>query len=588
MVLESWPSRHSAQVLISANSNSLFARNEEIVASIYGAGLSKVSLDFEVLQSRGIKGDEPYIFRLDDIDTLHTEVIRATLSWFFCTDRWPHRTLRTVHGWLRFHSPAQLDAFLFALSYIRLSQAYCPVARSSLHTPAERRFYEFDVKEFYSMRATAYTHAATHILPVEILSTIFLCFSQSPLLLLQICSTWRAVAMGTPPLWCDPSFTLGRSFFHPCNPSFDHRHHNTVMQMSSWLTRARSVPITLSLTFQASGYGDRFEREQLGPLTFGSVKTLGLCCTQPQLLHFLGDDAPMLPSLGTLSITVPQVSFHSRGRVVRLCGSAPLLRSLTIETESFTVISDHHALVTAFPWSRLTALNLQIELHISTWIPIFFQCLSLQSGDFLLRQAPYDYPLAPTIFPDLVSLRIAFVGPSDTRFFDHIISPVLRELHITAGALDLEPMPILPSLRGLSLDAVIPTVLLRRIILAHPKLAELSVKTPLDGAVCSDIWELRHLRLLTIWTPVSLPRLVRMFTQNFAARVVQALSAGCSLRIFAEQATLDSVRIALADERTVKVSTHCDPSLIPSPKPVDRVLPPRLFCFLTVETSLAL
>ncbi|KAJ7658356.1 hypothetical protein DFH06DRAFT_1327634 [Mycena polygramma] len=587
MVLESWPSRHSAQVLISANSDSLFARNEEIVASIYGAGLSKVSLDFEALQNQGNKGDEPYIFRLDDIDTLHTEVVRATLSWFFCTDHWPHRTLRTVHGWLRFHSPTQLDAFLFALSYIRLSQAYCPVARSPLHKPAEHHCYEFDVNEFYTMRAISYTHATTHILPAEILSTIFLFFSQSPLLLLQICSTWRAVAMGTPPLWCDPSFTLRRSFFYTRNPSFDHRHHNSVMQMSSWLTRARSVPITLSLTFHSSGYGDRFDRENLGPLTFGSVKILGLYCTQPQLLHFLGDDAPMLPSLETLSITVPQVSFHSCGRPVRLCRSAPLLRSLTIETESFTVIGDHHGLVTTFPWPRLTRLSLQIELHMSTWIPIFFQCLSLQSGDFILRRARRSDPVTPTVFRDLASLRISFSGPSDTGFFDRVVFPVLRELHLTAGELDLEPMPILPTLRVLILDTVVPELVLQRIISAHPKLVELSVKT-LHGGVCPDIWGLRYLRILTICAFISDPDLVQTFVQDTAARVVQAVSAGCSLRIFAEEATLDSVRIALADEHRVKVSIHCDPSLIPSPKPVDRLLSPRLFFFLTVERLLAL
>ncbi|KAJ6482341.1 hypothetical protein C8R47DRAFT_1283350 [Mycena vitilis] len=579
---------------------SLFPPHDETIVEVSGAGLSHVCLALEALPSAGIKWEER-TFHLNEVDTLCADVDRTTSSWSF--RKLTHRIR------LSFPSPERLDGFLFTLSHIRISQAYCLISRShcpvgwspSHEVPVERHLSEVDLNELYVIRATAYTHAHIHVLPAELLSEIFLFFRpssaqyrpwESPLLLLQICSAWRSAAIGTPRLWHNPSFTLDPSFLrtNDGNPSFTYDHHNAHLQMLHWLTRARSVPISLSLTFQESVHpsGERFDSTQSSPSSFDGVRMLALYCTQPQLQHFFGDDAPLLPSLETFFITVPKATFRHH-RPVNLFRTAPLLRSLAIETERSRNASRRYNpdLVTGFPWSRLTTLSLQVELRVSNWIPIFFQCLSLQSGSFILRQAPYGYPLAPTIFPDLVSLRITFVGPSDTRFFDHIISPVLRELHITAGALDLEPMPILPALRVLILDAVVPELVLQRIISAHPKLLELSVKT-LHGGVCPNIWGLRYLRVLTICTSISDPDHVQLFTQNTAARVVQAVSAGCGVRIFAEVATLDSLRIALADERAVKVSTHCDPSLIPSPKPVDRVLPPRLYFFLAVERLPAL
>ncbi|KAJ6497210.1 hypothetical protein C8R47DRAFT_1212747 [Mycena vitilis] len=584
MVLDSWPSRHYARVhTISANCKSLFAPHDDIIVEASGAGLSHVCLNLEALQSPCIKG-EPHTFHLNEVDTLHVDVDRTMFSWSF-------RKLT-----LSFPSLEQFDGFLFALSHIRVSQAYCPVGWSSLHEmPVERHLSEVDLKDFCVTRAAAYTHAHIHVIPAELLSEIFLSFSESPLLLLQICSAWRAVALETPSLWCEPSFTLAPSFFHKSDPSFtfDHRHHNTITQILSWLTRARSVPITLSLTCQAleGSSRQRFDRRRLAPLTFDTVKMLDLCCTQSQLLRFLGGDAPMLRSLESLSIRMSKVDFHPRHHPFKLCRSAPL-RSLTIEAESFGAIGDQRSLVTAFRWSQLTALSLQVELQIYTWIPIFFQCLSLQTGNFILRQARHSYPLDLTMFRDLVCLHISFKRVCDTRFLAHALFPALRELHVRgtmAGDVDgaTECIPVLPTLRVLILDAVVPRVALQRIILAHPQLEELSVLT-LDGTMCPDIWGLRNLRILTICASVSDPDLVQTFVQDTAARVVQAVSAGCSLRIFAEEATLDSVRIALADEHRVKVSIHCDPSLIPSPKPVDRLLSPRLFFFLTVERLLAL
>ncbi|KAJ7658344.1 hypothetical protein DFH06DRAFT_1327622 [Mycena polygramma] len=559
------PSRHYARVhIISANCESLFVPHDEIIVEVSGAGLSYVYLSLEALPSARIKGEEFCTFHLNQVDTLCADVDRTKSSWSF--RRLTHRIR------LSFPSPERLDGFLFTLMRIRVSQAYLPV---------ERHLSEVDLKEFYVIRAAAYTHARIHVLPAELLSEIFLFFRpssaqyrpwESPLLLLQICSAWRSAAIGTPRLWHNPSFTLDPSFLHTDdrNPSFTYDHHDAHLQMLYWLTRARSVPISLSSTFQDSVHpsGKRFDSTQSSPSSFDSVKMLALYCTQPQFQLFLGVDAPLLPTLETLSITVPKATFDGH----RLINLSHLLRSLAIETERFENASRRCDYVL---------------LSVSTWIPIFFQCLSLQSGSFILRRARRSDPVTPTVFRDIASLRISFSGPSDTGFFDHVVFPVLRELHLTAGELDLEPMPILPTLRVLILDAVVPGLALQRIILAHPQLEELSVLT-LDGTMCPDIWGLRYLRILTICASISDPDLVQTFVQDTAARVVQAVSAGCSLRIFAEEATLDSVRIALTDEHRVKVSIHCDPSLIPSPKPVDRLLSPRLFFFLTVERLLAL
>ncbi|KAJ7658360.1 hypothetical protein DFH06DRAFT_1131349 [Mycena polygramma] len=204
---------------------SLFPPHDEIIVEVSGAGLSHGRCHGYPLQDLvdllpSIKGEGPCTFHLNGVDTLCADVDRTTSSWFF-------RKL-TLQIRLSFPSPERLDGFLSTLSRIRISQAYCPISRahcpvgwSSLHeVPVERHLSEVDFKEFYDIRAAAYTHARIHVLPAELLSEIFLFFRplsaqyrpwEPPLLLLQICSAWRSAAIGTPLLWHNPSFTLDPS-----------------------------------------------------------------------------------------------------------------------------------------------------------------------------------------------------------------------------------------------------------------------------------------------------------------------------------------------------------------------------------------
>ncbi|KAJ7273813.1 hypothetical protein C8J57DRAFT_1063206 [Mycena rebaudengoi] len=65
----------------------------------------------------------------------------------------------------------------------------------------------------------------------------------APLLLAQICTTWRAISIDTPELWSLISthdWTTG-----------------AVETVQTWLARARNRPLTLSLDFHAAKLADR-------------------------------------------------------------------------------------------------------------------------------------------------------------------------------------------------------------------------------------------------------------------------------------------------------------------------------------------
>ncbi|KAJ6528170.1 hypothetical protein B0H19DRAFT_1083695 [Mycena capillaripes] len=350
----------------------------------------------------------------------------------------------------------------------------------------------------------------------------------------------------------------------------------------------RAPSVTLSIPFIFSRYlpHENFDSTQFNASSFDAVQTLNLSGPGSQLSSFVGPDGPSLPSLATLSLTTQWKNWPNSAQS---CLSTPLLRSLTISSGMWTKPRGrHHSLVLAFPWSQLTTICIRIHLPISSWMPIFSQCLLLQTGKFLLCGGQYVDPPQRVTFHDLVSLRISFRHTCDTQFFAHVTLPAIRELHI-GGVLDdrdtVTPfIPRFPALRVLILDIEIPLNALQQIVRAHPDLEQLSVFTQADGTLSTGIWELPGLRMLTISTSIDAVELIRLFSENITARATRALSAGCNMCFCGGTEVHNELLAAFAKESTVVAFLEANPPVDPFGDHLQSMFPFRRFCSLSVQS----
>ncbi|KAJ7715628.1 hypothetical protein B0H16DRAFT_1741785 [Mycena metata] len=508
--VEHWPFRLHTRI-DSDMLSPLSFHDEDVTVYICAAGLSLVSLDFVAATNN--KDIKPKLFKIADVDTLRGCIDRTTSSW---TYRLPKDRVvlenDPVGVKLMFANPCALDVFLIALSYVRIAHGHSSLEPDFSHDipSTENLAATLDVTTMYiNRREEAYRRAPIHVLPIEVLSLIFVFLPAarnqydrtSPLHLLHVCATWRAVALGTAALWRRPSFTIARSFFGNASD-------NACRQMLEWVARARSPTVALSLALDLPSEELRMTRFNLSPLAV--VDSLRLSAPQSQLVPFLEDDSPVLRSLTSLALELPELDLGTS--LPRLCQATISLRTLTIQSP-FGFVGGlrlpSNPLLTAFPWSRLTTLSLVVFLPISIWMPVFAQCLSLKNATFALRRDPYDYPLKPVTFPDLVVLRVSFpYSTLDTEFLDHIILPTIHELHISGVVKNHLPIApfMYPTLRNLVLEVNLAGVSaegLHRILCVHPGLEQLTI---VAGPECSlpqiEGGVLRHLAVCITDRPV--------------------------------------------------------------------------------------
>ncbi|KAJ7474775.1 hypothetical protein FB451DRAFT_276007 [Mycena latifolia] len=176
-------------------------------------------------------------------------------------------------------------------------------------------------------------------LPPEITSEIFLWCSEPnlgtmdpdlpPLLLLQVCKAWKAVAVSTPALWD----TIRDTEFS--NPE------NMENAITSWFGRAGARPISLDLTYflkRESAHMHSVIRRHASRL-----QSLELCIAGD--FSYLADIRPF-PLLRHLTLSSIGGMLDSSGTPIPVFGGAPLLRHLTVEN-----LAPSRLMI---PWSQLT------------------------------------------------------------------------------------------------------------------------------------------------------------------------------------------------------------------------------------------
>ncbi|KAJ7464957.1 hypothetical protein B0H11DRAFT_2240385 [Mycena galericulata] len=570
-----WPFSIVAQIHMSPPGDpSLFAPSQSIRALVAGAGLSHVSIRFQNIQNS-------VSFTMLSVDTLDADIDRTTRSWSITTSSWecPRQLAQLpIRIELDFATNKQLDCFLFALSYVRFidgrsSLAILSLSLSKAHEIVMVEDDESPVKtlstHFVIMRTIPRDKCSVHTLPVELVSLIFLHCTPSgrhrfetPLLLLRICARWREIAIQTPELWRDPRFPLGPSFFRNRD-----NHH---LQMASWFGRAKSSAIALSLVVRPPYYlpDQTFDLAQHNPFFFSHVRTLRISSPGSQLRHLLGSvDGSAMSVLEALSLFIDGSRNLCPPGVV-FCHSAPLLRSLKIDTRQRLTVNPHYngGFLTAFPWSQLTMLTLQMVLDVSVWIPVFSQCSLLETGRFVVRKDFHPFSKTPVTFHHLISLRVTFRQFCDTACFEHFTFPALMLLHLAGVMYPHDTLiPQLTALRTLFLDIVgLPQPLLQTVIRLHPKLKHLSFF--IDGdhtpdhytSVFQQLQQGDPLETLTISTLIEdhgEPQDLHMVASRAAAWAVQqAPATATEFRLLGPAIVLDAVLDALAQLDAVTAS----------------------------------
>ncbi|KAJ7488574.1 hypothetical protein B0H11DRAFT_2230107 [Mycena galericulata] len=587
---ENWPFRMAAQVHISRLGTTPLFPSQSVRAFVSCAGLSHLSIRLEDVHDNSLL--------LPSVDTVDDASIdRPNLSWSVSTRCWTcsHDLANgLIDIQLRFATLKQLETYLFALSYVRYIQDLSSIGLLSssiakarnIVTTADDSYLKDLCDTFIEMRMIR-SHACTmNDLPTEVISHIFLHCAASqdrpdrfaiPLLLLQTCSRWRIIAIGTASLWRGPYFALGRRYF--ADPD------NHLTQMALWLSRAKSSSICLSLDVDDAPYtsDEIFDVARYSPSLFSRVQTLDISSPQSQLFNLLRGDpsgpGPVMPVLEFASITISRWDLECWRFRSQFCHLAPLLRNLTIASRWLAdpahpdPLHIDGGLMTMFPWSRLTNLTIQIDIGIYIWVGILSQCTSLRTGRFIVGFDSRDsrfYTPRPVTFNHLESLRVTFRGvstmPSIAReCIAHMSFPAIQHLHI-AGFIysdtfsqTLFNIPHVPTLRTLFLDVKdLPPALLQSRIKSYPNLEQLSFivdRNPDDYASVFQQLQAERLRVLTISTPMGddVQDLHRFATHATALAIHQASLVGGEFVLFGNEAVLAAVMAGLEGVESVEV-----------------------------------
>ncbi|KDR76337.1 hypothetical protein GALMADRAFT_279474 [Galerina marginata CBS 339.88] len=259
------------------------------------------------------------------------------------------------------------------------------------------------------------------LLPPEILTEIFTyCIPaeqfpipsrvEAPLLLTQVSSHWRTLAISTPDLWA----ALHINYKDPTED---------ISAAEIWLSRSRNKPLSLSI---AIDFGEQSQQGILDALCRHAKRWKHvrfdfrhLLCPPMYSLDLAQDS---VPELATFEFHCRDISTANLSPVTRLLSSAPKLREVSWVDD----LADTETLL-QLPLNRLSRLSLAMEHGTLDYLQVLHECHNLEHIRIIkpALQTPQTRP--PLSLSKLTSLNIS----SDlTGIFDHLILPALREVRI--------------------------------------------------------------------------------------------------------------------------------------------------------------
>ena len=452
-------------------------------------------------------------------------------------------------------------------------------------------------------------------LPPDVLHEIFLhClptrhnpimkFSEPPLLLTRICSSWRAIALSSPRLWSkihiplpgDPAISESYSAIISDETRLNDRRQRYAIVMRSrchairsWLSRSGTCPLSLSVSYPddcsdtQNSKNDQLIQEIFDILLSFADRWSNVLLSMPEDIYnkLQGDINPTtLSSLKSLKITL-RSNYHgdTDSIPIRLL-AAPSLRRITfggLQRDLSTIMAGNIGYEPI--WNHITHLAFDLSTDRSLFV-LLKQCPNLVMGTFRVHDSDRsDEPSVDreqVLLPRLESLEINDGGLHEIMavLFNAIKAPALTRLSYQGfdesdpednSAIPL-PIPVLPLLENstlisdLSLDGRpssqdIQECLQRgtqvtRLAFGRPRSANASREYP--NHVLPDIFDLRLLSVSSL--DVSpLPKLESLEAYQLSSLTDEELLEVIGSRINASKrgktAALKSVKVSFRRQR---------------------------------------
>ena len=274
-----------------------------------------------------------------------------------------------------------------------------------------------------------------HGLPFELLSVIFLfCLPddlfimpkkrQGPLLLTQVCSWWRTIALSTPELWSSL-----RVVYHIKSRGKDRlKEIDRIVAPSMGLWLSRSSPLPLSISVE----GVAMKQSILDVLFYHSTR-----CRHLELKSIHCWSGLQIPN-GNFPI-LERLHVYSIVRQTRLVSSmfavAPELHEVYWEDGS----EDSPGLRLSLPWAQLKHLTLGAGKAMATSVGMLLDTLAscplLEYINVTVRGIHGVPPRNHILLPNVSSLTLKALSLNDdyTPMFTYLTTPRLRELTCVFG-----------------------------------------------------------------------------------------------------------------------------------------------------------
>ncbi|KAJ7919261.1 hypothetical protein B0H13DRAFT_254740 [Mycena leptocephala] len=344
---------------------------------------------------------------------------------------------------------------------------------------------------------------------------------EAPLLLGQICRSWRSIALTTPRLW---------AAIHIVIP--DQSLLQQLMdRVAIWFERSGVVPLDISVVLSRT-CGTGYDISSLHS---------ALVAVSPRWKHLempIPDEASPLLSLTSTDVPfLEAVKISQQDRTLAPPDCTPLLFLASDSLRHLTLPASPSCLETPVSWKCLTLLNItQSRSHLTSAaaLAILRQSTALRTCDIVITdiEGEVGVPGEPFSLPELAhfSVRRNGVLPRD-HLFGSLALPNLRDLeyYSSGGSIEMNLPQLLPSTPSLESFIIFARGLRSNCLLdVLSRMPALKSLTILDEpcSATSDAWFLprdnKFLEYLALSqgpesAPVVCPCLERIELQNFSA-----------------------------------------------------------------------
>lgn len=235
----------------------------------------------------------------------------------------------------------------------------------------------------------------------------------APLLLCNVCSSWRALAVSTPRLWQTLDLIVDLYAKPTLDPEF------LVSGIRTWLGRSGSLPLTIRFSFYKHD-------DIIPPKYWPAFEALLQYASRWETVEFHAERGIPWPNLGALPI-LRAIDVHDSDMDGIPFTSAPQLKTLTLLSCPFSSTS-----VSAVPWKQLTELTICREQTPLVVLELFLRCSQLESLKLTIGNFDFQGALNSPKIKHTTLQRLVFRFTNDFRatVLDSITLPALTELSL--------------------------------------------------------------------------------------------------------------------------------------------------------------